>query len=1854
MKINLNKSTKRALSLVLALAVAIGSLFTANIGVNISADAATLNIKYWSGETTAPKANSDGSYTINTPEELAYIVGNGDKYEIGTNFKVADGIDAFIMQPSSIIVDSDNNGVLDIMECNNYTETKTFFDKLSGEIPWVTGNSSKPFRSNFNGNGVEIYGLYSASNTYAALFPYVGGAYAYEMTDDWSVGSVFENFAVRNSCLTGQRVGAIIAYETTPNDKVCNIQDCGSYNKSADDHSAYKGRITIQKCEITNCYIESTRTAAANGSENVGVMIGAHAWGDVAYGHHITDCIVYGNYAFNTNNGTKIQRGLFGGISGAVSNSNVYKEKYPGYCQYSNIITIDAAPGMVGGSSGYNCCSAELYSKVYTNVTKSPSSASDKTSWNYAINYNSSQVTILESADAAKGSLGKLAMDLDWATDEEDGTWYAIDGEYPTLFKPEGWKDCETIKPWDGTAAESFAADAEGNYGDGTAKKPYLIETPEQLFAMVKTGGKVDGTPAYYKVKDGVKNLYLSKAISGGYAAAKACTDYHNWNTDTWTVFEGNFDGNGVTIRGMISKSTNNNKYVGLVHVFSEDAVVKNVNFDTCYAHNSSTANAALLASNVIGFQDENKDGVSTNCKNCKTYNYATNSGYCEKHYNNKDNNADGVITDCGGTSCVHSGDSVKCEVHNGGGKDGYNLIYNVSVRNSSIQSKGNSQCAGLVVSYNGYADMLQFVNCLYDGYSCELGNGETGANANAGMAAFSWGLNNAMASGCVSLNAPVFSNRSGTDINYNDYTTGNKSGHPVYMYNCYTDVAENIDTTVVELVDENGASVITDDYDYINNMPLLDWANGWYVATDANGRKVPMPRVRTAADVTATWDTGETVLHYNRWLSVADGGTGTAPYNGKNGRFEKFVGSGTEADPYIISTPLELARAIGVGGTKLNNKLHFKLACDIDLSDMPWLNAVGTRPTKASSTSYDRVYTYVPFEGVLDGDGHTITGLYAVNGNTAELSYGTYSNAAGLIPVLASGGVVKNLHIRNSYAGSGTGYAGALVGEAQPDSTISGCSVENCIVVSNGTDNDYHMIGSAGGKIENLYYVAGNNSTTTNKTVYVNASGAVVEPDAIDLESGIWYKGGLEGSMPQLVNRAAAMTETDVSGLGDADYNAADLSSLRNKLLRKSAYKYIYGDVNRDGQINSTDLVILRRAMVDDYEDLEDGFWRNLELGKVAIYYSENDTQDMARKLELYFESEVPGLDMMKYATSDDTVTDSSLTSEDIKAAPTENAVILRQGDPTKVAYNTYSVTYTEDKNLVEIYGGSFTAVEQAVINFMVNSSRATDNIYQIANGDILNEKLSDKKIVLSGEDADSLVTLNTTTTESSYKQKVTVGGVDYYYAWGDEFEGVSDTISSDNWTMSSYRGENEDGTTSMYTNQENANLEDLKTLWVCQDGRLSIWRGVNTDALTSSINGYNAYEWGYKGLSLGTSGKNDWGKDLDADDAYIDPGLITTKNSMLFKQGYIEMEASLPSDGHAFPAWWFLTYSGDRNNTTIANSLYGKVFKENSNWVNTNTGNFIPGDLSTYKYQLPSAHLELDIVEPMQTVYNGTSTTAYKYPIGSNNAYKKDIDTFNHYKRDFSVTVHKIYNENADSDNLYIINWANSSLAKTIARADFTTSSSAGSWIHRYNGSNYFDANGSVYQGYQLGSTWYNSGTEVGASYNMARKMTGTVKYGFSWSVDVTAGEYDLKIYVDLDGNGIMADSEMVMAINESTGHESKYSTDYIYSQGKNADAEIWNQYAYMLLDNCFYTANQGDGVQYTDLLSQETTGDADFSQYVPFSGNKVYENYKIKDKTTFDINYVRVYQQDGMRDIVTRDTEEFNNGNHFGYGK
>ncbi|MEE1006358.1 MAG: dockerin type I repeat-containing protein, partial [Acutalibacteraceae bacterium] len=114
--------------------------------------------------------------------------------------------------------------------------------------------------------------------------------------------------------------------------------------------------------------------------------------------------------------------------------------------------------------------------------------------------------------------------------------------------------------------------------------------------------------------------------------------------------------------------------------------------------------------------------------------------------------------------------------------------------------------------------------------------------------------------------------------------------------------------------------------------------------------------------------------------------------------------GTGTETDPYLISTGEQLAYLVSTTDYNTTNGKYFELTDDIYLNDVSsedwYQNAENHEWRFANSES-----TGAGFRGTLNGNGHIIYGLYINSG-----SYGW----AGLFPILR--GEIKNLGISKSY----------------------------------------------------------------------------------------------------------------------------------------------------------------------------------------------------------------------------------------------------------------------------------------------------------------------------------------------------------------------------------------------------------------------------------------------------------------------------------------------------------------------------------------------------------------------------------------------------------------------------------------------------------------------------------------------------------------------------------------------------------------------------------------------------------------------------------------------------------------------
>ena len=181
----------------------------------------------------------------------------------------------------------------------------------------------------------------------------------------------------------------------------------------------------------------------------------------------------------------------------------------------------------------------------------------------------------------------------------------------------------------------------------------------------------------------------------------------------------------------------------------------------------------------------------------------------------------------------------------------------------------------------------------------------------------------------------------------------------------------------------------------------------------------------------------------------------------------KNFPGEGTEASPYLISTPEQLAglaERVNDDGEDFAGK-YIKLTQDIYLTDLSQEGETRKQWTPIGCVFYDN-YSIdqesgeiigskrqeALFRGHFDGDGHTIYNLYYVPvddwggenfdpyvDELTDVDFSSYNKA--LFGNIA-GGSVKNLTINNAQI-AGIGYVALLACNVKQGSTISNCNVQ-------------------------------------------------------------------------------------------------------------------------------------------------------------------------------------------------------------------------------------------------------------------------------------------------------------------------------------------------------------------------------------------------------------------------------------------------------------------------------------------------------------------------------------------------------------------------------------------------------------------------------------------------------------------------------------------------------------------------------------------------------------------------------------------------------------------------------------------
>ena len=208
----------------------------------------------------------------------------------------------------------------------------------------------------------------------------------------------------------------------------------------------------------------------------------------------------------------------------------------------------------------------------------------------------------------------------------------------------------------------------------------------------------------------------------------------------------------------------------------------------------------------------------------------------------------------------------------------------------------------------------------------------------------------------------------------------------------------------------------------------------------------------------------------------ATDEGTGITYWSGvaatiEEGKEDPYAGgTGKAGDPYLISTGEQLAYLTTTCDYDGTNGKYYKLTNDIYLNDVtdPEWYVNGTPKPWLFQDDENKA-----FSGTLDGDGHTIYGLY-INGDYYK---------AGLFTAIGNT-VIKNLKISNSYVKStkdnNFASVAALAGSRGAWGTLT---ISNCAI-----DDDVQIIGQTGCVGGFIGYIPGKAGITTIENCYSGA----------------------------------------------------------------------------------------------------------------------------------------------------------------------------------------------------------------------------------------------------------------------------------------------------------------------------------------------------------------------------------------------------------------------------------------------------------------------------------------------------------------------------------------------------------------------------------------------------------------------------------------------------------------------------------------------------------------------------------------------------------------------------------------------
>ena len=846
----------------------------------------------------------------------------------------------------------------------------------------------------------------------------IAGLNRYDITDCTNTGSVTgHGYVARIGGVAGETYGGTVSGCYNRGEVSCSNEDSaddvggivgynsGFYN-SIDDY--FDG-------VVENCY----NFAEIKGGMSVGGVVGYNNdmvrsslnYGSVASilsgnGSSIGGIVGYNCYDVSlcANFADLDSKGTVGGIVG----TNEY-----GYIETSFNACNTVKGAITGGIAGSNY-EAEIEDCYNTAKISGSSYAGGLVGDEYESFIINSSYSFGEVADANADRMGGVAGGIDGGTISNcyyNTDAYSGNNGYGAGLAASAFAETANFSGWDFTDTWTMSsvlgrpilqANEEPLFsGEGTEENPYEIPDLETLLLFTKSvNGGTNYDQKYVKLTNDIDLSGDCGADIGG-------------NEVSWTpigdsetnVFAGTFDGGGFTISGLYINNSTDSASVGLFGVNS--GTIQNLNVSGAITVNASNCNAGGIA----GF---NNNGTVSGCTSGVSITDSTTAKANAIGGIAGGNNTSGGIDNCTNTGILSGGEDSSV-----GGIAGSSSNRNIQNCQNSASVTGKN--AGGIV---GNQDSGSVTACFNTG---EIQGVGASAAAVGGIAGTSRGtIQNCYNTADISGNdatdscagGVVGSCDNGTVLHC--YSVGGVSG------------AINIGGVIGRT---NGAVTVTNCF---YNKEAYETADATVGVTGLSTQEFADESNFTSAgwNFTEIWSAGKDI---GRPVLTANVETW-------------ITGTGEEIDPYLIpdlKTLLAFAASVNAGVNSVNRYegKYVKLTADIDINPGITFNEDGTYEggtpqewTPIGNESLKR------FEGIFDGDGHTISGLYINNSEDTHL---------GLFG--AVGGTIKNLTVSGSItAGGSNQIAGGITGTSRGGAVIDGCTSNVYITDTESGQSNY------------------------------------------------------------------------------------------------------------------------------------------------------------------------------------------------------------------------------------------------------------------------------------------------------------------------------------------------------------------------------------------------------------------------------------------------------------------------------------------------------------------------------------------------------------------------------------------------------------------------------------------------------------------------------------------------------------------------------------------------------------------------------------------------------------------------------